>query len=281
MASAAMNEQGFLFAQKVQESLQYPSPGKVSPPEWEYIDREYPVTASDGSQTRVDLVFRNARHPGVHACIECKRADPLYKRWVYFNEDRISQYGTLHFEIIQLTQIGPVDLPMKYHGNHLIRHRPSVLLCPVFNSYLEVAIERNQRAGYTETVETAFLQIIKGHTGMMAKLLSFKERLFLCSIPIVVTTAELFRARFHTGNVDLKTGKLEPKDLTVEQMDFCAVNYHPNDELSLKSEHARSSRTNVRQDIDSWQARTIFVVRGDKVENFLSWLNSAIPTGQG
>jgi hypothetical protein len=163
MVSAAMNEQGFLFSQKVQESVQYPSQPKLNGPEWVFVEREYPVTAYDGSQTRIDLVFRNVAERGIYACLECKRADPLYKRWVFFNEDRSNPSGTLYFEVVQVSQRGPNVNPTgrnsNTYANHLIRNRPSDARCVVFNSYLEVAIDRGTgRAGYTETVESAFFR---------------------------------------------------------------------------------------------------------------------------
>jgi hypothetical protein len=280
MVACAMNEQGFLFAQKVQEVLQFSAPGRISPQLWQFVDREYPVTASNGEQTRIDLVFRNSTERGVYACIECKRADPLYKRWVFFNEDTSNSHGTLHFELVQVSQRRAKDVNNRpsFDANHVIRSKPSQLQCDVFNSYLEVAIDRRSgRAGYTETVETAFVQLMKGHTGMMAKLLGFDEGFLLCSIPILVTTAEIFRAKFHTGAVPLKTGKIESKDLAVEPLDFCAVNYHPNDELSLRSEHVKTVPAGVKEDLGSWQTRTIFVVAAEKIENFLYWLNSIAP----
>jgi hypothetical protein len=166
----------------------------------------------------------------------------------------------------------------KTQATHILKQQASDFLCRIFNSYLEVAIDRNNRAGHTETVETAFLQVMKGHTGMMAKLLSFNEDWLLCSIPIVVTTAELFRVRFHAGNVPLKTGKIEAGDVTVDPIDFCAVNYHPNDELSVKSQFTSMQRESVRSDLMYWQRRTIFVVQGEKVRGFLGWLNEFRPS---
>jgi hypothetical protein len=99
MVAAAMNEQGFLFSQKVQETLQFPGPGRVSRLPWQFEAREYPVTAFDGEQTRIDLVFRSTEEMGLYACIECKSANPLYKRWIFFDNDT-SQ--TLFFEVIQI-----------------------------------------------------------------------------------------------------------------------------------------------------------------------------------
>ncbi|HWW02437.1 MAG TPA: hypothetical protein VNZ64_22255 [Candidatus Acidoferrum sp.] len=104
MVSGAMNEQGFLFAQAVQETLQCGNPNSPAPQAWQYVGREYPVTASDGSQTRIDLVFRNSTERGVYASIECKRADPKYKRWVFFDEDRDN---SLWFETVKVHERAP------------------------------------------------------------------------------------------------------------------------------------------------------------------------------
>jgi len=116
---------------------------------------------------------------------------------------------------------------------------------------------------------------------MMTKILSFDQDFLLCSIPVVVTTAELFRARFDTTNVPLSTGKVGSQHLKVEPIDFCGVNYHANDNLCLKSEHVRMSRTSVKEDVASWQRRTIFVIRAERIDYFLSWLNCVAPSIHG
>ncbi|HEV2392213.1 MAG TPA: hypothetical protein VG146_07595 [Verrucomicrobiae bacterium] len=220
MVAAAMNEQGFLFSQAVQATLQFQPSWKISPAEWQYVEREYPVTASDGSQTRIDIVLRNAYQQGAYAAIECKRAHPLYKRWIFFDEHRDCPKAPLHFEVVKVIErrsnpSASLDAPQFLtNANHQIITRPSDVSCLVFNSYLEVAIQRDKRSGYTETVEEAFDQVMKGHTGLLTKVIGFDKEFLMCSVPIVVTTAEVFRADFSINSVPLtvSTGIIVGRD---------------------------------------------------------------------
>src|SRR3989442_6309608 len=75
IAAAALNEQGFLFQQIIREKIRNQIQGdKDKQHRWRFEASEYPVTAADGSQTRIDLVLRHGHERGVHACLECKRA---------------------------------------------------------------------------------------------------------------------------------------------------------------------------------------------------------------
>src|SRR5882762_7264080 len=82
--AAALNEQGFLLAQLVREKIRGALPGeKDVQTVWKILVKEYPVTAFDDSQTRIDLVLSHAPY---FLSIECKRPHPKYKRWVFFNK---------------------------------------------------------------------------------------------------------------------------------------------------------------------------------------------------
>src|SRR6267142_2652134 len=83
---AAMNEQGFLLQQIVREKVRNRMKGdKDTQQHWTFVACEYPVTAADGSQTRIDMLLQHAPQRGVHICMKCKRALPPFKRWIFFD----------------------------------------------------------------------------------------------------------------------------------------------------------------------------------------------------
>src|SRR4051794_28724077 len=89
MVAAALNEHGFLLQQIVRQKLQ----GRVDPEEdnqnqWEFVASEYPVTAADDSQTRVDLLLHHHQVRGLYMCLECKRPHPRFKKWIFFDRER-------------------------------------------------------------------------------------------------------------------------------------------------------------------------------------------------
>jgi hypothetical protein len=278
MAARALNEQGFLFSQRIRELIQFGNEGTQLQTGWAYEEKEYPVTGADGSQTRIDIVLRNKKRKGVHVCLECKRAHPDYKRWLFFDKD----YGVAgnHQAPLFLETFTVSERPVKEttHRSHRIRECNGSTKCPVFNYYLEVAVDRQGRAGYTQTIEDAFQQVMRGHTGLMKKMMVlFDTDNEFCSVPVVVTTAQLFYVNFDTSKVVLASGMIEAADLKLEPLDFCAVTYHPNDELAL-SEYVNvtGGRTSIQADITHWLKRTVFVVQSVNLMTFLNWLEAHV-----
>jgi hypothetical protein len=273
MVAAALNEQGFLFSQLIRDNIKFGVSGKGNPSGlWKCIAAEYPVTASDGSQTRIDLVLQHATSGGFHACVECKRANPLYKQWIFFDKEcPASSQPFLYFESLKAAKR---PIPPNQEALHGIERIPAPSQCEIFSLYLEVAMARNNRASYTQTMEDGFLQVIRGQTGFMAKQLEFRGESCVTAIPIVVTTAQLFEARFDLENVSLVSGSIAAKDLKLTPITSCAVNYHPDDRLAVSSHFARKA-IDVETDIFR-QTRTVFVVQSESIIQFLNWLAANI-----
>ena len=272
--AAALNEQGFLFSQAIRDKVKFDRPGNGLPQKaWKYVTQEYAVTAADGSQTRIDLVLQHARSQGHFLCVECKRANPHFKQWVFFDQE-FGPGGTAHadayFEEFHVTQRPITKTSSAHHA--MVRHM--VDSCAVFNMYLEVAVDRNKKWGHTETIEDAFLQVTQGQTGFMAKQLTFEGPFDVKAIPVVVTTAKLFNADFDTGCVSLEHGMINPSDLKLNPIEFCAVNYHANDSLAVRSKYSVGIVA-MEHDV-VFQVRTVFVVQAEAVISFLNWVSSTI-----
>src|ERR1043166_4431032 len=137
IAADALNEQGFLFAQIVREKVRNRIVGdKDIQDAWRFVASEYPVTASDGSQTRIDLVLSHGAGSTVCLALECKRANQLYKRWLFF--DKADGFGTndqsFVLETVLVSQ-RPVTSPLQV--NHSLKRFSAVQPCHLFNYYLE------------------------------------------------------------------------------------------------------------------------------------------------
>ena len=120
---------------------------------------------------------------------------------------------------------------------------------------------------------------MKGHSGLMAKLVSSNDNKFLRSIPLVVTTAELVEAKFDPKQVSIENGMIAAADLQLAPMDWCAVNYRADDNLALPGLTPQERSVGLNDLINS-QIRTVFVVRALAINKFLNWascnlLNSA------
>jgi hypothetical protein len=267
----ALNEQGFLFAQIVREKIcnRVDEDGDAQN-RWGLIASEYPVTASDGSQTRIDLVLGHGSQRDICLAVECKRANPLYKRWVFF--DKANGVGasdqSLFLETVWISQ-RPVTSPLQI--THSLKRFHAANPCHVYNYYLEAALDRQNQSSATKTIEEAFQQVVKGQSGLMAKMVGFDSGHFLRAIPVVVTTADLIEAQFDQKRISLRDGRIEANELKLATMAFCAVNYHADDKLALQSTTNPMSRTNIQNDVQYWQTRTVFVVQSQSVNHFLRW----------
>ena len=58
--SQALNQQGFLFQQRVLHEAKTGFEGQEHRQRWSFEGAEYPVTAVNGRQTKIDFVFQHA-----------------------------------------------------------------------------------------------------------------------------------------------------------------------------------------------------------------------------
>src|SRR5438552_1208307 len=95
-------------------------------------------------------------------------AHPSYKRWVMFDVADASAVGgnALFIEVASFSR-KPVQSASDV--THTVRPFAVAPPCRVFNYYLECALDYNGKASSTKTIEDAFQQVMKGHSGMMAK----------------------------------------------------------------------------------------------------------------
>src|SRR5260370_36697737 len=88
-AAEALNEHGFLFQQVIRNEVEILGANLERGREgWNILANEYPVTAVDGTPTRIDLVLRSQQRQGVYICLECKRPNPKYKTWLFFDQEK-------------------------------------------------------------------------------------------------------------------------------------------------------------------------------------------------
>ena len=273
--AAALNAQGFLLQHRIFTELEQGFEAEGPGHQWVFEAAEYPVTARNSKQTRIDLVLSNRRVRGVHLCIECKRAHPKYKAWVFFGQQPMLRNVTdppFYLETIRYEA-----RPPEHHDD--ASHRIERLRTgkPVFDYYLEAALHsQGSKVSTTSTIEAAFSQVMFGHSGLFRKLMSFQEHNILQVIPVVVTTAQLFKAEFDDAKVKLHDGTLDSTDVSVESLPFVAVNYHASDDLAREPRFAPLERRNIQEDLTQWQIRTISVVQAVGINTFLPWLEEQL-----
>jgi len=268
-AAEALNEQGFLFAQVIRDRIANRIAGTIEQSHWYLEGQEYPVTALDGSQTRIDLILCHRRVNNVYLCLECKRPNRKYKSWLFF--DRLPKQSPLYLETI--SQHIPKGLTNPNPAQHKIAHKQASHSCDVFNYYLESAIKRNSdAASSTETIERAMRQLVAGQSGLLSKFRTFSLPIHnYRSVPVMVTSAQLYEAEFEVEAIDKTNGTIKESDLNLKAMDFCAVNYHADDSLTLNSPWGIQQKSDIKTDISHLQTRTVFITQASALDHFLSW----------
>lgn len=267
-AADALNEHGFLFAQIIRETIRSGFDANKQAG-WKLLGTEYPVTATDGSQTKIDLVLGHIHARNVHVCLECKRPNPKFKVWLFFDK----QNPEFFIEEGKMASGQLYGHPIEYQQS--ISNRFPAKHFSVFNSYLEAAtkISFDKKASNGETIEKALRQIIAGHTGLMEKIKGFEREVmsFYRSIPVMVTTAQLFEADFNANDISLETGMIEASCIKLLPLKFCAVDYHSDDSLSIPRRDTGFRKGDVATDIRFFQNRTVFIVHASSINDFLFW----------
>ena len=271
-AAEALNEHGFLFAQVVRDRIANRIMGTVNQSLWDFEEQEYPVTALDGAQTRIDLILRHRRVSNVYLCVECKRPNRKYKSWLFF--DRLPNQSPLHLETV--SQHIPKGISNPNPAQHKIDHKQASNPCDVFNYYLESAIKRNSdSASSTETIERAMRQLVAGQTGLFSKFRTFSLSIHnYRSVPVMVTSAQLYEAEFQIETIDRTNGTIDESDLKLKPLDFCAVNYHADDSLTLNSPWGAQQKHDIKTDIARFQTRTVFITQASSLDKFLDWASA-------
>ena len=267
-AAKALNEQGFLFQQRVREEMRLGF--EEHRHKWVLEGMEYPVSAANERQTKIDLVLAHGQHRGVHLAVECKRAHPDYKASLFFDTTHLGRSNSTReclLEAVRLKQrpIKDFNTVTRRIDKYTMGSREA------FNYYLECKLGRDGKSSSTDTIEDAFVQVMLGHSGLMKKLFAMDSHFFARSIPVVLTTAQLFEAKFDVQKVSLREGFIKSSDLELKPLDFAPVHYHAADDLSLAPLTAVFSRPDITSDLTQWQTRTIFVVQASCVVDFLGW----------
>jgi hypothetical protein len=277
LISDALNEHGFLLQQVIRKRLEGPVEGSPDPLEkwedkWRFLAAEYPVTAADGSQTRIDLLLQHHCFTGMYVCMECKRPNPKFKKWVFF--DRESSVAGMQDWQINLETLTFNEGPAARHQVRRSLDRFTTMRhVTIFSYYLEAGLKRDGSASSTETIEKAFYQLMKAHSGLMAKFESSNDRGSFRSIPVLVTTAELVEAKFDPKRVSIQTGMIDAADLDLASLDYCAVNYRADDNLALKPLNPQKLGVGLH-DLINAQIRTVFVVKATALHKFLNWAST-------
>jgi hypothetical protein len=263
----ALNAHGFLLQQRVEEEIE--AGVREEKHGWVLEASEYPVTASNGKETRLDVVLALARERGIKIGIECKRANPRYKMWLFWGEEPAVREGghrRLYFEVGERNGKGG-------KGPNRWRHRFIQLPArdfPLCHFFIESDRNGEDDSRREDAANHAIEQATFGQSGLFQKVGAFQESDVFCAVPVVVTTAELYHVQFDVSDIGLTSGRIAPDRLEYRSVPYVAVNFAGRDRLSPTGESMPYGRTGVQQDMTRWQLHTYFVVQAPHINDFLA-----------
>ena len=243
IVASALNEQGYLFHYRITQILQSPDVGIAPQHKWRVEAVEMPVSLPNGDETRIDIILRHGSQKDNpwNVVIECKRASPDFKRWIFFgkatNPNNTFWDSSYYMERANLA--GSWNSQENPSLTHYVERITADEGCPLFEYAMEARLNRTEdkkkRISSTEAIETAFQQVALGQAGLVRKLITGKALNFR-TIPVVITSAELVSAEFDVKQV---------------------------------SEH-----------LYGYKIRTVYVVQAEHIHPFLAWLEKMFPNAQ-
>ena len=280
IARRALNEHGFIFQNRISDLFLAEKSGN-----WRIAATELPVSLGPlHDETRVDIVLE--RHSSVanatwHIAVECKRALPDFKTWLFFDDTPRVQQVPAHCLFMQAA-----TLASSWDGNgeppltkRVIQYElPQNLPLPLFNFYLEARENAPSRGGgvsSTKTIEDAFYQVTLGTVGLSRKLPRIQKSEFRV-VPVVVTTAEIFAADFAPAQVSVARGEIASEDLKLRPLDWLCVNYSVSDKVAAFAALTTHPGRSLSDQLSQHSLRSVFVVRAPQLKNFLLWFDGIV-----
>ena len=257
----ALNEQGYLFQEACVNVL------KKSDSEWEVEFEEYPVAFRE-QDTKIDIILRWKRYdePYIYAILECKRADPSYRCWLFGASG-------------ELLYANHCTVFTYQHG------KPRVMNLNVINqiyhvpSWMEVKrpIDK-RRLSSPQNIEDSFGQVLRGLAGFANEQFKLRIRVEskprLIFIPIVVTTATLYVANYASDNIEISTGQISKEKISFgelqgppEQIDWVIADYGAGPNVLPDESGAQMDTTNPKE-LQWFKQRSIFIVNSCHLDSF-------------
>lgn len=277
IAASALNEQGFLFQQRILETIE-----QSNDCAWTSRAVEYPVAFGSHHEieTKIDIILgrRNSAKDPWYAVVECKRASRDYKRWIFFDKKiRLVGLGraSLFLQRADLLTTWTPSLQEFPPLTLQVDRIPANHECSIYNFYVEARINRpnsGQKASATEAIEGSMRQVCVGVVGLASSLARMKATSFRL-LPIVVTSADLYSAEFKVDDISIDRGHIDPENLRLEHRPWLCVNYPIDESIAEWAGLTTVHASTVGEALLSRHLRSVFVVQSNHLIPFLKWAN--------
>ena len=169
-------------------------------------------------ETSIDVVATTENGEAVYLCIECKKLDPAYSDWVFFDVSNPKTMNTITKNTQNTEDISLLDIPEILFPNDgifikLHKWETSTLRRSISNTSIALTNHKIDKKTYKSSkslIDNATRQIIKGTYGFILEriqndILHGLSRSYLETfIPIIVTTANLRKCLVNLEDIDSK-----------------------------------------------------------------------------
>jgi hypothetical protein len=262
---AILNRHGYVFQHSILVHTLNLSSDQRAP--WIVPAIEFPVE-SQGYGTRIDLILKH-RMRNLFLVCECKRVNPAMSNWV-FSKSAAPQFGrfanTSYYEVIFQAKSGEIlsdvrDLEPSERIYHVAVEVPSHQKGDPFGS-----------KGRGD-IEDACGQICRGMNGFANFFASHPQFLqaqpSLGLLPVIFTTATIWKSEADIGAGDLLTGNLDLQDEHLDEIPW--LFYHYNQSPGLKhSLRAPADAKSIKDAQHQEFTRPIAIVSAKGIDAFLT-----------
>jgi hypothetical protein len=282
-----LNKEGFFFqkycVQKIKES------------DWVVDAEEYPISEEESFDIKaVRVLFETALHTAV---IECKKADPCRKCWIFFGKE--STDSEQHTFLIQTHNLSS-SREGRFHKGFVVRGvyegvneaklgYPSCHTVGLELFKKDLKDQRDWKVN-SQVVFEACLTVAKGINQLFdseaerisntlqigrKQLQKYGSPYFVGGslFPVVITSAPLFSAKFDPNTIDIATFEVPPEKVTYEEKEWLVY------EFPLPRELQRQSKDMFKIIGENRYAKMhIFIVNGRYVAKFFNALVESIKT---
>jgi hypothetical protein len=278
----ALNVEGIFFQRRVADIFRWAG--------WTVAAEEYPVAFPPGNwpivgkEGRLDIrVEKRFPERRIVLAVECKKADPDYKDWVFFpkgHDESIKSAQVIRKEKdgattsttgrdrweITTAIVGFDTGPTCQDARELkAEHRKT-------NSW-KSATERIEKACYQAAQATQALVIEIGRRQGLLLDHQMEPEVTTAVMPMVVTTANLLLCHFDAKHVSLLTGEIDWTQVSYEAVNLIILEYPLPVHLQMKPLEPLKLPP---EDVDTFAKKHVFIITGSGLEDFLQGENLGV-----
>lgn len=261
-------------------------------PGWKTLATNYPVEFPPpngpwrGKESSLDIWARKNTDSSfvIDAFIECKKANPEFVNWVFFPKHNVTQQTALRF--FNTTTTSNSDDSGQWSIQTQLKTGTTTI--DIASDAREVRGDYiNYKGGNKTKTSNAAIQDASYQVALACRAINHEESVLLQQaqnssehpsppwgskvyIPIVVTTANLFRIDFSPNSTNLTSGEILAADATLSPVQSVIYEYAIPKHLQYSP--AKPLEVLKTGDTETFSRMHIFVVRADAISSFLNQL---------